>query len=152
MPECEQRKVMNQLRGLAGAGLSSDSMSRAFSPAELIELDRGGLVEVGSHTVTHPVLSALPADAQRTEIERSKADLEEMLAHPVTSFAYPFGTRSDYSEETVALVRGAGYHRACSNFAGFVGPATDGFQLPRFLVRDWDGDEFEQRLDQWLSA
>ena len=150
MPEREQRKVLNQLRDLAGAPSSSPSTSRPLSPAEVIELDKGGLVEVGSHTVTHPVLSTLSPETQSSEIERSKADLEEMLGRPVTSFAYPFGTRSDYSQETVAAIRRAGYHRACSNFAGVVGPDTDRFQLPRFVVRDWDGDEFNRRLGDWL--
>jgi peptidoglycan/xylan/chitin deacetylase (PgdA/CDA1 family) len=150
MPEREQRKVLNQLRDLAGAPSSSRSTSRPLSPAEVIELDKEGLVEVGSHTVTHPVLSTLSAETQSSEIEQSKADLEEMLGRPVTSFAYPFGTRSDYSQETVAAIRRAGYHRACSNFAGVVGPDTDRFQLPRFVVRNWDGDEFNRRLGDWL--
>jgi peptidoglycan/xylan/chitin deacetylase (PgdA/CDA1 family) len=150
MPEREQRKVLNQLRDLAGARSSSRSKSRPLSPAEVIELDKGGLVEVGSHTVTHPVLSGLLPAVQWTEIEQSKADLEAMLSRTVTSFAYPFGTRFDYAEETVAAIRRAGYHRACSNFAGVVGPDTDRFQLPRFVVRDWDGDEFSRRLRGWL--
>jgi peptidoglycan/xylan/chitin deacetylase (PgdA/CDA1 family) len=152
MPEREQQKVLNQLRHVAGASSNGGSTSRPLSPAEVIELDQGGLVEVGSHTVTHPVLSTLPVVEQRTEIERSKADLEKVLGRPVSSFAYPFGTRSDYSQETVAATRDAGYHRACSNFAGIVGPATDRFQLPRFLVRDWDGDEFNRRLHEWFGA
>jgi peptidoglycan/xylan/chitin deacetylase (PgdA/CDA1 family) len=150
MPEREQRKVLNQLRDLASAPSSSPSTSRPLSSAEVIELDKGGLVEVGSHTVTHPVLSSLSSETQSSEIEHSKTDLEEMLGRPVTSFAYPYGTRSDYSQETVAAIRRAGYHRACSNFAGFVGPDTDRFQLPRFVVRDWDGDEFNRRLGDWL--
>jgi peptidoglycan/xylan/chitin deacetylase (PgdA/CDA1 family) len=150
MPEREQRKVLNQLHDLAGAPSSSRSKSRPLSSAEVIELDKGGLVEVGSHTVTHPVLSGLSPAAQWTEIEQSKVDLEEMLGRPVTSFAYPFGTRSDYADETVAAIRSAGYHRACSNFAGVVGPDTDRFQLPRFVVRDWHGNEFSRRLSGWL--
>jgi peptidoglycan/xylan/chitin deacetylase (PgdA/CDA1 family) len=150
MLDRDQRKVLNQLSDLAGARSSSRSKSRPLSPAEVIELDKGGLVEVGSHTVTHPVLSGLSPAAQWTEIEQSKADLEAMLSRPVTSFGYPFGTRSDYAEETVAAIRRAGYHRACSNFAGVVGPDTDRFQLPRFVVRDWDGDEFSRRLSGWL--
>lgn len=150
MAEHEQRNVLDQLRDLAGGPSTGRPTSPALSPAEVIELDAGGLVEVGSHSVTHPVLSGLSPAAQWTEIEQSKADLAEVLGRPVTSFAYPFGTRSDYTEETVAAIRRAGYHCACSNFAGVVGPDTDRFQLPRFVVRDWDGDEFNRRLGDWL--
>ena len=111
-----------------------------------------GLIEVGAHTVTHPVLSALPIEAQNAEVQQSKSDLEEVLGRPVTSFAYPFGSAADYTEETIAAARRAGFLRACSNFPGVVGPDTDRFQLPRFLVRDWDGDEFDRRLRDWLCT
>jgi peptidoglycan/xylan/chitin deacetylase (PgdA/CDA1 family) len=100
--------------------------------------------------VTHPVLSALSFDVQRTEVTRSKQHLEAILGRPVTSFSYPFGGRGDYSADTVKLVKEAGFECACSNFPGYVQWDTDPYQLPRFIVRDWDGDEFTQRLAGWL--
>jgi len=125
---------------------------RTLTPQEVIGLADGGLVEIGSHTVTHPVLSALPLIAQRAEMDGSKACLEEILGRPVASFAYPFGGRSHYTEQTVAAVREAGFERACSNFAGTVRRGTDRWQLPRFLVRDWDGGEFARNLEDWTDA
>jgi peptidoglycan/xylan/chitin deacetylase (PgdA/CDA1 family) len=125
---------------------------RPLSEAELLRLGDGGLVEIGGHTVNHPVLSCLSEDAQRAEISGSKAYLDGLSASPVVSFAYPYGGRPHYTDETVAAVRDAGFTQACSNFAGFVRRGTDRWQLPRFLIRDWPGEVFRDRLSTWFGG
>jgi peptidoglycan/xylan/chitin deacetylase (PgdA/CDA1 family) len=150
LTEGERRGVLDELLTWAGAELASHPRHRLLSLEEVSVLAQGELIEVGAHTVTHPRLSALPAASQRDEIRGSKARLEEVLNRPVTSFAYPHGGRSDYTAQTVSIVREAGFARACSNFAGVVGPSTDRFQLPRIHVQDWDGDEFARRLSRWF--
>ena len=116
------------------------------------ELAQGGLLDVGAHTVTHPALAALSASRQRDEILQSKGRLEEVLGHRVTHFAYPHGTRSDYSPETVAIVREAGFACACSSFEGVVEKSTDRFQLPRVHVQDWNEEEFAGLLSGWFRS
>ncbi len=152
LPEEARRDVLDELRLWANGGMIAAGQSVPLSAEEVVQLASGGLVEVGAHTVTHPVLSAISVDAQFAEIQQSKTHLEEILGFPVTSFAYPFGARTDYTEATVAATRRAGFRRACSNFPGLVGPDADVYQLPRFLVRDWDGEEFSRRLSDWLSS
>jgi len=121
---------------------------RTLTPQELRQLAQGGLVEIGAHTATHPVLSLLPESEQQSEIELSKRRLEDVTEKPVVSFAYPYGGKADYTRQSVACVRKAGYSLACSNFPGIIWPATNRFELPRFLIRDWSGDEFERRLER----
>jgi peptidoglycan/xylan/chitin deacetylase (PgdA/CDA1 family) len=152
LPEEERREVLDELLLWTGAAPAARPTHRILSDAEAFTLAQGELVEVGAHTVTHSALYALSAASQRDEIQRSKTHLEELLGRLLTSFAYPYGKRSHYTEETVALVKEAGFARACSNFPGLVGRWTDRFQLPRMMVHDWDGDEFARQLRGWFSA
>jgi peptidoglycan/xylan/chitin deacetylase (PgdA/CDA1 family) len=119
---------------------------------ELAALPVNGLIEVGAHTVNHSSLSALPLEAQQQEITESKLALERILDRPVSSFSYPFGERRDYSRDTVKLVKEAGFSCACSNFHGHVTALTDPYQLPRFIVRDWDGDTFARKMEEWFRG
>lgn len=147
LPESEQREVLDELLVWANSGPNGRLTHRILSQQEVVTLAQGRLVEVGAHTVTHPLLSALPAALQRDEIQLSKASLEKILGHPVTSFAYPYG---DYSAETVPIVRDAGFTCSCSTLVGTVGKDTNRFQLPRVTIEDWDGEEFFQRLSKWF--
>jgi peptidoglycan/xylan/chitin deacetylase (PgdA/CDA1 family) len=152
LPAVEQRKLLGALRKWAGAEPVCRPTHRPLTLAEVFALAKGGLIEVGAHTVTHPSLAALPAALQQDEIQRSKAQLEQILDGPVTSFAYPHGSRRDYTSETVALVREAGFACACASKAGTVGRLTDPFQLPRVQVQDWDAEEFARRLKRWFDG
>ena len=152
LPAGERRRVLDGLREWAGVDGKARWDYRPLSRPELLELTRDRLVEVGSHTLSHPVLSALSLEEQHREISESKATLEAVLGRPVVHFAYPYGSSADYTSETVALVREAGFEGACSNFAGTVGAGkkVDWYQLPRFLVRNWTGEEFARRLARWF--
>jgi peptidoglycan/xylan/chitin deacetylase (PgdA/CDA1 family) len=148
----QRQKVLEDLATWAGMETTHRPTHRTLSPEEVVQLAEGGIIEIGSHTVSHPVLSSLPLAVQTEEITASKARLEEIVGYRIASFAYPFGGRSHYSDQTVTAVREAGFDWACSNFAGIVRSGTDPWQLPRFLVRNWDGAEFAANLRRWLDA
>lgn len=145
----EQRRVLDVLLAWAGAQPLVRATHRTLSANEVVCMAEGKLIDIGAHTVTHPVLSAFPPAVQRTEIRGSKARLEDMLGRSVTSFAYPYGFRSDYSADTVAAVKQAGFDCACSSYQDIVWRGSDRFQLPRVIVFDWNGEEFARRLKRW---
>jgi peptidoglycan/xylan/chitin deacetylase (PgdA/CDA1 family) len=147
----ERAAALDELSRVAGATATGRPTHRALSHEGLIRLTEGSVVEVGAHGSTHSVLSALPVAAQRSEIVESKARLEEIAKREVTSFAYPFGGRADYTRATVALVREAGFALSCANTGGLVRPRSDQFQLPRVLVRNWDAESFAGRLRGWFG-
>jgi peptidoglycan/xylan/chitin deacetylase (PgdA/CDA1 family) len=97
------------------------------------------------------VLSRLPSDSQRAEIQGSKARLEEILGRNVNSFAYPYGLNSDYCAETIRTVRESGFGCAMSSSEDNVWQGSDLFQLPRRIAFDWDGEQFERKLRQWFG-
>lgn len=143
-------RTLKQLREWSGVTSRPDPARAVLNHAQIRELAKDGLVEIGAHTVNHPVLALLPRESQRQEIIQNRDELSETIGHPIRSFAYPYGTRSDYTRETVDIVRAAGFACACSNFTGVVDPSSDLFQIPRFVVRNWDGDEFERHLKDWF--
>jgi peptidoglycan/xylan/chitin deacetylase (PgdA/CDA1 family) len=146
--EDERQRVLRDLRGWAGAKEMIRPGHRPFSLEEVVALGQGELVEVGAHTVTHPALRRLSPDSQRDEISGSKSRLEEILDRPVTSFSYPYG---NLSEQTVGIVRRAGFSCACSTRADAVRLSSERFQLPRMEVQNWDGEEFARQLSRWFS-
>ena len=149
LTEGERQRVLDKLRAWAGAEPMVRPTHRPLSLDEVVTLAQGDLIEIGAHTQTHPALATLPVASQRYEILESKARLEEILGREVTSFSYPHGS---LSTKTVAMVREAGFARACSDLADFVGPTPDPFQLPRTYVQDWGGREFARRLAGWLDS
>jgi peptidoglycan/xylan/chitin deacetylase (PgdA/CDA1 family) len=145
-----RQRVLDEIR-MQGTNLQEARLThRPLTSEEVGCLSKDGLVDVGAHTVTHPVLSAVGACAQWHEITQSKRALEEILEHPVTTFAYPYGSRSDYTAETVASVKRAGFLGACSNFFGSVRHFSEHFELPRVVVRNWDGDMLARLLRRWF--
>ena len=152
LPSAKRFDILGELQRWAGHGTTPRQTHRALTHQEIRQLADGGLVEIGAHTVTHPVLSAIPVAQQQQEISESKTQLEQILDQPVESFAYPYGTRDDYTRDSVEIVKQTNFSCACSNFTGVVQPRTSLYELPRLVVRDWDGDEFERRLRGWFRG
>lgn len=142
----EREGVLEQLRCQCGDPGPARPAHRGMSWDQARHMAACELIELGAHTVNHPCLSALPLKEQRAEILESKRALEKQIGRPVTSFAYPYGTRQSYTAETVGLLKELGFTNACSNFRDRIGRLTDLFQIPRFVVRDWNGDEFLRQL------
>ena len=123
-----------------------------LSVTQLRQLQRAGM-QIGAHTVHHPILSALPDHAAQREIADGKAQLEQWLQTPVTLFAYPNGKRGrDYGPRHVAMVEALGFTAALATDWGASrpGPALDLFQLPRFTPWDRGRLMFLWRLQQNL--
>lgn len=115
------------------------------SPHVKVLADAG--MEIGAHTVNHPILLNVDDDLARREIRDSKRQLEVMTGRPVTLFAYPNGVPGkDYGATHVGMVREAGFRAAVSTSAGVSTPRTELHQLPRFTPWDRTSARFALRL------
>jgi peptidoglycan/xylan/chitin deacetylase (PgdA/CDA1 family) len=129
----ERGALVEQLAATMRSKLPKDLMMR---PAQIKRLRDEGM-EIGGHTVNHPILAVLEAQEARAEIVDGKRRLEEIIGAPVTLFAYPNGKPGrDYGPRDVALVREAGFAAAVSTVGGVADRGSDIFQLPRFSP--WD--------------
>lgn len=146
----ELEAELGRMRAAAGEVRAPRPSHRALTAEETARLATGGLVDVGSHTVTHAALARLSPLAQQKELVESRRALERIVGRPVVSLSYPFGGTADLSASTAAMAARCGYQLACANWPGTVTRDTDKMRLPRFPVRDWDGDEFAKHLGAWL--
>ena len=143
-----RRQALGQVRAWSGRTADVRGSHRTMTSEELATLAASPLMELGTHTVTHPRLTDLPTVSQRAEMADSRARLEQVVNKPVTTFSYPFGA---WAPSMRALARDAGLQCAATCVEETVWHASDPFALPRFMVEDWDGAEFERRLSVWLK-
>jgi peptidoglycan/xylan/chitin deacetylase (PgdA/CDA1 family) len=90
------------------------------------------LVEFGSHTRSHPILSSITTKERLlVEIDGSRQRMREELGVAPKHFAYPDGTRRDYDSRTIAVVRECGFASAVAADSGFNYSGADRFALCR---------------------
>jgi len=85
-------------------------------------------IEIGSHTVTHPILTHLDSVQLGYELQQSRSRLEHVLDREVALFCYPNG---DYNARVRSAVEQAGYRIAVTTEGGLNDPATDPLALRR---------------------
>ncbi|HUN65095.1 MAG TPA: polysaccharide deacetylase family protein [Bacteroidota bacterium] len=98
---------------------------------QLLELHAAGH-EIGSHSLTHPILPRLVREKAWDEIYRSRMMLEILLNAPVKTFAFPYGNLNDATKK---MVQDAGYETACATFSGPPKFASDPFEIRRTLIQ-----------------
>jgi peptidoglycan/xylan/chitin deacetylase (PgdA/CDA1 family) len=78
--------------------------------ADIREIQERGM-EVGSHSMSHPALPGLEAEALEREVSDSRRVLSEMLGEEVEGFCYPYGKLDGAAMQAVRKAR---YTYACT--------------------------------------
>ena len=154
----DREEVLTQLRQQIGAEPALRPDRRPLTAEELRSLSADGLVEVGAHTIGHVRLASLPLAEQREEIEASKQSLERVLGREVATFSYPHGTAGSFTDDTVRLVREAGFLGAVTTQLGTglpwgsVSQGTNRFTLPRTATGNVPASDLVALIDKRLGA
>jgi len=101
-----------------------------MTPNQIVAADSMGFT-IGAHTVDHVALAALAPARAAWEIKQSKLMLETLLRHPVSDFAYPYGSFNAYD---MAQARSLGFETAVSTLPGTWHSAGQLFELSRVRV------------------
>jgi peptidoglycan/xylan/chitin deacetylase (PgdA/CDA1 family) len=104
----------------------------AYSRRPVLELAQlrdllGMGMEIGSHTLTHPVLPQLNEEAIFRELEGSRKRLEDMLGQPITSLCYPKGK---FNRTVRRQAIRAGYRLGRTTMAYHTELSFDPFAMP----------------------
>ncbi|WP_412535863.1 polysaccharide deacetylase family protein [Marinobacter sp. MIT932201] len=105
-------------------------------------LERG--VDIGSHSVNHPILTRMPLNEVKCEVEESRKLILKELGQEPTVFCYPNGTERDFNESIKRIIDLAGYKYAITAI-GERFNLSDRFEIGRYGVgRSFE--DFEKKV------
>ena len=116
---------------------------------QIESISNNPLFTIGIHTATHPALAYHSAETQFKEMQDCKQFLEKKLKHSVTTVAYPYG---NYDSHTIAITRELQLKAAFTTEERIIMNNDNVYRLGRVQVKNWNGEEFERRLNQWIKS
>jgi len=132
--------------------------TRCLTWSQVRELHEAG-IEFGSHTMTHPQLTTLPAMEVERELRSSREEIERRLGAPVSSFSYPYAfPEADraFRQRLRDMLVQAGYQNGVSTIVGTADASSDRLFLERLPVNSSDDAGFFTAKLQggydWLHA
>ena len=105
-------------------------LGRPLTWNEVRALHKGGL-SIGSHSHTHPVMTAIDDAALVREIRMSRDRITIELGAVPRSFAYPFGSYGTFNAATRQALINEGFHMACTTVWGSNRAGADLLALKR---------------------
>jgi len=131
-------KAINDIICWANLSKKGRSTHRVMTYKEIKLMSKSNSAIIGVHTHTHTLLCVYDHKEQYNDIKKSKDLLEKWTGQKIRYFSYPFGGKKDYNKETLNICGELGFDMAFANFYGQVHSWTHKYQIPRYLVRNWD--------------
>src|SRR5436309_741230 len=127
-----RRRVEDDIRAATPDFKPSDAQREEFELARWRELERldPKTVTIGSHTMTHPILTSLNEEETEAETRDSRATLEQRLGREVSIFCYPNGNLNDAALQSARRH----YRSAVTTEVGRLEGQVDAHRLPRYAA------------------
>jgi peptidoglycan/xylan/chitin deacetylase (PgdA/CDA1 family) len=153
-PELMKRNIPATIFIVAGAlgalpawkdysGSVDPAMHQPLLTAPQVRQLPSDLIQIGSHSLTHPMLPQLSELQARTELAVSRTMLERTVGRPVTLFSFPYGSAT---HELIAWCREEGYQRIFLTY-----PGTQFSGAKDFIVARVDAEPDDWRLEFFLK-
>jgi len=126
LPAATLMRVVTAVEG--GGDAESAEVFGAMTPLQLRVLAQRGH-EIGSHAMTHQLLTNLDDVSLQAELAHSRALVREWTGHDAEGVCYPNG---DYDDRVIGAARAAGY--GCGVGRGMADVASDRMALPRRAI------------------
>lgn len=144
----EQKTIMEQLRSWCGHfQRPSDAEKLPMTESRLRELAQDSLFTVGLHTLHHTALGYHPIALQEQEILENQSHLQKILKTTVDLISFPYGS---YNSDSVELVNRFRLKASFTSEKRIMKSPINGYQFGRFAVKDWDGNIFKSKLNEWF--
>ena len=148
LPEIEKEQIITYLENLTQVRYSnSDHDYRTLRWHQVQSMLNSGLIEFGTHTHRHIILTKFDSAEAAEEINLSKEILENHIGQSVKLFSYPNGSLNDFNSATQKYLEAAGYECALLTVEGFNGADSDLFRVKRIGIHnDHSMAAFESKL------
>ncbi len=127
-----RRQAEDEIRAATPGFKPSDEQRGDFELASWSDLERldPATVTIGSHTMTHPILTSLNAEETESETRDSRATLEQRLGREVSIFCYPNGDLNDAALQSARRHYGSAVTTELGRLQGDIDP----HRLPRYAA------------------
>lgn len=100
---------------------------------ELLEMNASGLVEIGAHSMSHPILANETVERSESEIRISIEELSSIIDKKVKTFAYPNGIEGlDYGQREMDFIKDTSIELAFSVDPDRINSKCNPYSLPRW--------------------
>lgn len=142
IPETQKQESISQIGNALDVVFPSQAFNKLYLNWDQVRvMSESGLIEFGSHTVNHPILTRIPVEQAAYEIQESKSKIEKETGRVVNTLAYPNGGQADFSLDVINAAKEIGIELAFSLLPGptrYTTVKRDAFTVRRIFLAYYD--------------